>query len=67
MEPFCSLGGTDRAGTRYSSIKLGLPFVNVTCLEASAGQMRPENKDEEKVNSETKFLKRRVIENTGTR
>ena len=59
MEPFCSLGGTGRAGTRYGSIKLGLAFVNVSGLKASTGRMGPGNKHQTEVNSEG-VLKRPV-------
>ena len=42
MEPFCSFGGTGRAGTRFSSVKLWLALEYVTSLEASTRPMRPE-------------------------
>ena len=67
MEPFCSLGGTGRAGTRYGSIKLGLAFVNVSGLKASTGRMGPGNKHQTEVNSEGVFEKARNSKNPGTR
>ena len=48
MEPFCSLGGTTRARTGLSSVKFGLAFVNVACLIASVGRMRPGNSEKER-------------------